>query len=182
MKCTLWIVHEFLTSWPRLLEGWITLSTGWVSIWWRAEYVTSHKLRCCTGISGPEKSRNNAREKITYFFTCVDINSQLLTRHSPLAPLSQVDEWMAKSSRFSIHGHLSDLSRIVAAKTLKYPYRWQTVTNCEVQTFLEGEKNQHTKRKTESYAFSGFGVGISRGIELKSTTGRFVTGRFWPFI
>ena len=102
-------------------------------------------------------------------------------RHLPLAPLGQVDEWMAKSSRFSIHGHLSDLSRIVAAKTLKYPYRWQTVTNCEVQTFLEGEKNQYTKRKTESYAFSGFGVGISRGLELKSTTGRFVTGRFWSF-
>ena len=56
-----------------------------------------------------------------------------------------------------------------------------SLTDSEVQTFLEGEKNQYTKRKTESYAFSGFGVGISRGLELKSTTGRFVTGRFWSF-
>ena len=27
-----------------------------------------------------------------FFFTCVDIANQLLTRHSPLAPLGQVDE------------------------------------------------------------------------------------------
>ena len=27
----------------------------------------SHKLRCYTGISGPEKSRNNTREKMSYF-------------------------------------------------------------------------------------------------------------------
>ena len=52
----------------------------------------SHKLWCYTGISGLEKSRNNTREKISYFFTCVDIANQLLTRHSPLAPLGQVDE------------------------------------------------------------------------------------------
>ena len=30
--------------------------------------------------------------KNMYFFTCVDIANQLLTRHSPLAPLGQVDE------------------------------------------------------------------------------------------
>ena len=30
------------------------------------------------------------------------IFSRVLTRHSPLAPLGQVDEWMAKPSRFSI--------------------------------------------------------------------------------
>ena len=29
--------------------------------------------------------------KISYFFTCVDIANQLLTRHLPLAPLGQVD-------------------------------------------------------------------------------------------
>ena len=55
-------------------------------------YHLSHKLRCYTGISGSEKSRNNTREKISYFFTCVDIANQLLQRHSPLASLGQVDE------------------------------------------------------------------------------------------
>ena len=32
----------------------------------------SRKLRCYAGISGPEKSRNNTGEKISYLFTCVD--------------------------------------------------------------------------------------------------------------
>ena len=36
-----------------------------------------------------------------------------------------------------------------------------SLTDIEVQTFLEGEENQYTKRKTESYVFSGFGVSIS---------------------
>ena len=56
-----------------------------------------------------------------------------------------------------------------------------SLTDSEVQTFLEGEKNQYTKRKTESYVFRGFGVGISFGWEWNSTTGRFATDRFWPF-
>ena len=37
----------------------------------------------------------------------------------------------------------------------------------------------NTKRKTESYIFSGFGNFISRGWERKSSTTRFATGRFW---
>ena len=40
--------------------------------------------------------------KISYFLTCADIANRLLTRHSPLAPLGQVDEWTAKPSWFSI--------------------------------------------------------------------------------
>ena len=47
--------------------------------------------------------------------------------------------------------------------------------------FSRRGKNQYTKRKTESYVFNSFGVGISRGWEWKSSTGRFATGRFWPF-
>ena len=47
--------------------------------------------------------------------------------------------------------------------------------------FLRKEKNQNTKWKTESYVFSGFDSGISRGWERKSTTGRFATGRLRPF-
>ena len=44
-------------------------------------------------------------------------------------------------------------------------------TDTDVQTFLEWEENQSTKRKTESYVFSGFGNGISRGWEQQSTAG-----------
>ena len=43
--------------------------------------------------------------------------------------------------------------------------------------FLRKEKYQNTKWKTESYVFSGFSNGISRGWERKSTTGRFAIGR-----
>ena len=55
------------------------------------QLILSHKLWYYTRISGPEKSRNNTREKIWYI-SCVDIVNQPLTRHSPLAPLGQVDE------------------------------------------------------------------------------------------
>ena len=47
-----------------------------------------------------------------------DIANQLLSRHSPSAPLGQVDEQTAKPSRFATQGSLSELSRIMAAKTL----------------------------------------------------------------
>ena len=36
-------------------------------------HIVIYKLRCYAGISGPEKSRNNTGEKISYLFTCVDI-------------------------------------------------------------------------------------------------------------
>ena len=65
-----------------------------------------------------------------------------------------------------------------AGKTLKICV---SLTDCGVQTFLEGEGNQYTKRKTESYLFSGFGDSISLGWEWKSTTGRFATSKLLPF-
>ena len=54
-----------------------------------------------------------------------DIANQLLTHHSPFAPLGQVDEWTAKPSPFLIRGCLSEFSRIMAAKTLKNSYRYR---------------------------------------------------------
>ena len=35
-----------------------------------------------------------------------------------------------------------------------------SLTDSDIQTFLEREENQTTERKTESYVFSGFGNGI----------------------
>ena len=58
----------------------------------RYKKILSHKLRYHTEISGSEKSCKNTRKKISYFLTCVDITNQLLTCHSPLAPLGQADE------------------------------------------------------------------------------------------
>ena len=106
-----------------------------------------------------------------------DIANQLLTRHLPSASLSQVDEWTAEPSTFSIRSRLLEFFQIMAAKTLK---KSVLLTESDVQTFLEGEENQNTERKTESYVFSDFGNGISRSWERKSTSERFATGRFWP--
>ena len=92
------------------------------------------------------------------FSRVFDIASQLLTRHSTFVPLDQVDERTAKPSSFSIQGRLSEFFRIMAANTLKNPYRLQTVT-----FKLEGEEDQNTRRKTESYSFNCFGNGISCG-------------------
>ena len=53
---------------------------------------------------------------------------------------------------------LLELSRVVAAKTLK---KSVSLADNEVQNFLESEENQYSKRKTESCVVSGFGVSIS---------------------
>ena len=80
---------------------------------------------------------------------------------------------------FPVPSSLSELSRIMATKILKNPY---TLTDSEDRqwgsNFLRRGKNQYTKRKTESYVFSGFGVGIFRDWEQKSTTGGFAIGPF----
>ena len=72
---------------------------------------------------------------------------------------------------------LSELSWITAAKILKKPV---SLTDWG-SNFQEGEGNQCTKRKTESYIFSGLDVSISLGWGWKSTTERFATGQFWLF-
>ena len=78
-------------TWRKFSKFWFWLIID-IYLTFRNTTILSHKLRCYTRISSPKKSRNNTREKISYFFTCVDIANQLLTRHSPLALLGQVDE------------------------------------------------------------------------------------------
>ena len=66
------------------------------------EWFYIYHINCgvIQGFLAPRKAVTT-REKMSYFFflffyffffTCVDIANQLLTRHSPLAPLGQVDE------------------------------------------------------------------------------------------
>ena len=62
-------------------------------------------------------------ENIVFFLRVFDIANQLFTRHSPFAPVGQVDEWTAKPSPFSTQGRLSETLQIMAAKTLKHQYR-----------------------------------------------------------
>ena len=145
--------------------------------WFQNGCNKSHKLRCYTRISGPEKSRNNSREKISYFSTCVDIANQLLLRHSPLAPLGQVDKWTAKPSRLSIQVFCRSFLKLWRLKHWKIRIagrQWGS-------NFPRREENQYTNRKTESCVFSGVAVSISLVWEWKSTTRRFATSRLWPF-
>ena len=106
-----------------------------------------------------------------------DIANQLLTRHLPSTPLSQVDEWTAKFTPFSIQGRLLEFFSDYGCQTTE---KSVLPRESDVQTFLEGRENQNTERKTESCVSSGFGNGISRGWERKLTTRIFVTSRFWP--
>ena len=120
------------------------------------------------GFRALRKAVNNTLGKISYFFAFVWYCQSAADTHSPFAPLGQVDEWTAKPSPFSIQGCLSGCVRIMAA------YRqWRS-------NFPRRERKPKYGKKTDSYVFSGFVYGISRGWEQKSTTGQFVTGRFWP--
>ena len=68
-------------------------------------------------------------KKYDIFSRVFDIANQLQTRHSPFAPLGQVDEKQS-SWRQSLHLFFF---RTMAVKTLKNPYHLQT----EAKTFLE---------------------------------------------
>ena len=111
-------------------------------------------LRCYTGITGPEKSGNNTRERISYFFMCVDIANQLLTRHS-LRLMNERQSIHDSQYKFFV-GAFSNYGGLDTKKSV-------SLTDNDVQTFLEGVENQYSKRKTESCVFSGFGVSISDG-------------------
>ena len=79
-----------------------------------------------------------------------DIANQLLTRHSPFAPLGRVDEWKAKPSRYkTVCQNFSDYG---CQNTV-------SLTASDIETFLETGENQNMERKTESFVFSGFGNG-----------------------
>ena len=88
-------------------------------------------------------------KKYRTFSRVFDITNQLLTRHSPFAPLGQ-------NEPFSIQGRLSEFFRIWLLKHWKILVayrRWRS------NFPRRGRKPNHGK-KTESYVFSCFGNGI----------------------
>ena len=56
----------------------------------------------CVDVANKLLTRHSPLAPLGQVDECVDVANKLLTRHSPLAPLGQVDEWTAKPSRFSI--------------------------------------------------------------------------------
>ena len=112
------VVHSVLqTLLLLLLPDFKSLYQGWIKNFY---------YRNC-GISGSEKSRDNIHKKISYFFTCVDKSNQLLTCHSPWAPLGQVDEWTAKLSRLSIQVVCRNFLELWRLNTHVFEPHWQTM-------------------------------------------------------
>ena len=109
-------------------------------------------------------------------FSCVWYRQSAAERHSPFALL----RWLMNERQSRHHSQSKVVWRIFFGLWLLNTKKSVSLTDNDVQTFLEGEENQNTKRKPESYVFSGFSNGISQGWEWKLTTGRFATGGFWP--
>ena len=143
----------------------------------RVRNFLSRKLRCYTRISDPEKSHKNTHEKISFFLSVLilPISCWHVTRLWHYSFRLMNERQSLHDSQYKLYvGASSNYGGLNAKKSV-------SLIDSVVQTFLEGEGNHYTKRKTESYIFSGFGVSISLGWEWKSTTGRFATSRFWRF-
>ena len=124
----------------------------------------------------PRKAVTTHVKKYDIFSCVFDIASQLLTRHSRHSV-------RLMNEQQSCHHSMSAVvvfQNILGLWLLK---RWKIRTAYRQwrSNFLRRGENQNAKRKTESYVFSDFYTGISRGWEWKSTTGIFATGRFWPW-
>ena len=91
------------------------------------EPVLSYKLQCYTRIPALRKAVTTHVKKIRYFFTCVWYRQS--AADTSLAFRTTRSGWWINGKAFTILNTscLSELSRIMAAKTLKNPYRWQTV-------------------------------------------------------
>ena len=91
-----------------------------------------------------EKPEQHTWKNIVFISPVFDIVNQLLTHHSPFAPLVQVDERTAKPSPSSIQGGLSEFFQIMASKTLQ---KSAPLTDSDIQTFPEREDNKRRKDK-----------------------------------
>ena len=128
--------------------------------------LLSYKLRCYTRIHSPEKSRDNTREKIRYFLTCVWYCQSAADTSLPFRATS--------SQSKVVFRNFFGLWLLNTEKSVSLTYRQVTF-----KLNLKGEKTKIWKKKTKSYVFSGFGNGISSGWERKSTTRRFAISWFW---
>ena len=147
---------------------------------YKLENVLSYNLMCYTRISSPEESLNNTRKKKNAIFFHVRLISPISCWH--VTRLSRHSVRLTKEQQSLHHSQSKVVCRTIFELWLLENWNIRIDAYREWRSnFLRKEKNQNTKWKTESYVFSGFGSGISRGWERKSTSGRFSTGRLWPF-
>ena len=139
----------------------------------KKKIFSSYKLQF---ISSLGKAVTTYAKKYDTFSRLFNIANQLLTCHLPFAPLSQVYKWWQSPH----HSQSKVVCRNFFGLWLLKTKKFVLLTDSDIQTRLKGKENKNAKIKTESYVFSGFGNGISRGWERKSTFGRFATDWFWP--
>ena len=123
----------------------------------------------------PRKKAVTTHVKKYDIYSCVfDTASQLLTRYSRHSV-------RLMNEQQSFHHSMSAVvvCRNILGLWLLKRWKIRTAYRQWRSNFLRRGENQNMKRKTESYVFSDFYTGISRGWEWKSTTGIFATGRFW---
>ena len=120
-----------------------------MALYFRSYIFLSHKLRCYRRISGLEKSRNNKREKISYF-------SRVLIK--PISCLHVTRLWRHSVRFMNERRSLHDL-QVVSRDFLELWWlKHQKIRIADRQSgsnFPSREGNQYTKRKTESCAFRG---------------------------
>ena len=114
-----------------------------------------------------KKKKKRKKEK-KIFSRVFDIANQLLSRQSPFAPLVQVDEWTAKSLRFSFGRDFVGLWLIKCWKTV-------SLTESDVQTFLEPKYENKNWNLRFQWLWWQHLI-ISTEIDIV----RFATGRFQP--
>ena len=73
---------------------------------WRQKKRIPYKLRCYKRISSPAKSRNNTREKISYFFTCVWYRQS--ATDTSFAFRTTRSGWWMNGKAFTIQDRLSE--------------------------------------------------------------------------
>ena len=115
--------------------------------------LLSSIMRCYTRTSSPEKAVTT-HVKIKGFFSCV---------------------WYLQTAAFRLMKMEAFCQNFFGWRRIKH---WKI--RIAYRQWHSNFPRRGRKRKTGNYVFSGFGNGISRCWERKSTTEILATGRFWP--
>ena len=132
--------------------------------------------RVIQGFPALRKAQTIHVKKIRCFFTCLWY-SQSAANTSHAFRATRSGWWMNGEALTILNPWLfvrifSDYGCLNTEKSV-------SLTDIDFQSFVEAVEKPKYEEKTESYEFSYFDNGISRGRERISTTGRFATGRFW---
>ena len=137
--------------------------------------LTVYHMNCgvIQGFPAPRKAVTTHVKNIVFFHVCWLSQSAAYTS---LAFGSTRSGWRMNGKPFTIlnTSRLSELSRIMAAKTLRNPYRWQTMR------FKLSSKGKKTNILKEEPKFAYLVALVLAFLPAENENRRFATGRFWP--